>query len=138
MPTYAFIYICIYTAVSNGKRKHRRFSLIHLPFVHRIIRSLSFVHLLTKNKRKLSICKRTKRTCSSMSPCLYVSISSCFHVSMSPSPCSRNSANRKHNYMKTATSVCSLQTENGRRQTSVCLLKTEMENGSLFSLVCNR
>jgi hypothetical protein len=46
----------------NEKRKRRQFSLIHLLFGHRVNRSLLFVHLLMKKKRKLSICKRTKWT----------------------------------------------------------------------------
>jgi hypothetical protein len=35
---------------SNGKRKPRLFSLIHLPFVHCANRSLLFIHLLTKKQ----------------------------------------------------------------------------------------
>jgi hypothetical protein len=46
---------------SNSKQKHRRFSLICLPFPHRANGSLSFIRLLMK-KQTLSVCKRTKLT----------------------------------------------------------------------------
>jgi hypothetical protein len=39
----------------NEKQKPRQFSLIRLLFGHRENRSLLFVHLLMKKKRKLSI-----------------------------------------------------------------------------------
>ncbi len=81
-----------------------------------------------------------------MYPFLHVSTShvyipkfACLHlqVSVYVSPCFWNSANGKHNLWKTATSVCLQQMENGtrKRQASFCLLQTETENGSLFSLV---
>ncbi len=63
---HIYIYIDRYTAVSNGKQKIRRFSLIRLPFAHRANGSLSFVRLLTKKQTEWSVCKRTKRTCPSM------------------------------------------------------------------------
>jgi hypothetical protein len=53
------------TSVSNGKRKPRRFFLIRLPFAHHANGSLLFVRLFTK-KKKISVCRRTKRTCPSM------------------------------------------------------------------------
>jgi hypothetical protein len=47
---YTHIYVCICAAVSNGKRKPRRFSFIRLPFAHRANGSLSFIRLLAKNQ----------------------------------------------------------------------------------------
>ncbi len=47
---YTHIYVCICAAVSNGKRKPRRFSFIRLMFAHRSNGSLSFVCLLSKNQ----------------------------------------------------------------------------------------
>jgi hypothetical protein len=47
---YISISIYIYAAVSNGKRKPRRFSLIRLPFANCANASLSFVCLLTKKQ----------------------------------------------------------------------------------------
>jgi hypothetical protein len=56
-----YIYILVYAAVSNGKRKTEAevIFLNPLQFAHRGNESLSFVRLL-------SVCKRTKRTCTSM------------------------------------------------------------------------
>jgi hypothetical protein len=42
-----------YTAVSNRKRKARRFSLIRLPFAHRLNGILLFVNLFTKKKMEV-------------------------------------------------------------------------------------
>ncbi len=56
IPIYCIYYMSVslsiykYAAVSNGKRKPRRFSLI-LPFAHGANRGLSFVRLLTKTKK---------------------------------------------------------------------------------------
>jgi hypothetical protein len=50
--TYFYIYI-IYAAVSNGKRKPRRFSLLRLPSAHHANRSLLFVRLLTKKQTEV-------------------------------------------------------------------------------------
>jgi hypothetical protein len=47
---YAYTCIHIHTAVSNGKRKPRRFSLIRLPFAHCRNGSLFFVRLLAKKQ----------------------------------------------------------------------------------------
>ncbi len=47
---HIYIYICRYTAVSNGKWKPRRFSLIQLPFAHHTNIGLLFVCLLTKKR----------------------------------------------------------------------------------------
>ncbi len=56
---------------SSGKWKPRRFSLIHLPFVHCPNRSLSSVHLLTKKQMKVIRLSMDKRTCPSMSMACY-------------------------------------------------------------------
>ncbi len=45
----AYIYISIYCRF-KGKRKPRRFSLVHLLFAHRANGSLLFVRLLTKKQ----------------------------------------------------------------------------------------
>jgi hypothetical protein len=45
----------VYAAVTKGKRKPRRFSLIHLQFAHRANGSLLFVHLLTKKQNRSSL-----------------------------------------------------------------------------------
>jgi hypothetical protein len=58
---YIYIYIYVYPAVSNGKWKSRRFSLIHLPFANSTNGSLLSVLWLRRKKWKLSICKWTKR-----------------------------------------------------------------------------
>ncbi len=61
---------------TNGKWKWkpRRFSLTRLPFAYRANRSLSFACLLKKKQTELSVCKRTKRICSSMQVCCRKSI----------------------------------------------------------------
>ncbi len=43
----------IYAAVSNGKRKSRRFSLIRLPFAHQANLNLLFVRFLTKKQTEI-------------------------------------------------------------------------------------
>ncbi len=48
-------YICIYAAVSNGKRKFGRFSIIRWLFAHRANGSLLFVRFLTK--KQTAVCK---------------------------------------------------------------------------------
>jgi hypothetical protein len=50
---HIFQYIYIYAAVSNGKWKTRRFSLISLPFGHRANGSLSFVRLFTMKQTEV-------------------------------------------------------------------------------------
>jgi hypothetical protein len=54
---YVYLYICIYifAAVSNRKRKPRRFSLIRLPFTHR---SNEVCHLFMKKQTQV-ICLQT-------------------------------------------------------------------------------
>jgi hypothetical protein len=71
-----------------------------------------------------------------------MSPSPCLHVSKIPQI--ENGTNGKQQLpficckRKTATANFRLFAANGKRewQTSVCLLQTETENGSLFSLVC--
>ncbi len=93
----------------------------------------------------------------SMFPCLHVFMSSChvsislcfhvsclcLHVSMSASSClhaSKFPGFRKRIIILTESGNFRLLAENGKRkwQTSVCLLQTETENRSLFSLVGKR
>jgi hypothetical protein len=72
------LHIYIYTAISNGKQKPWRFSLIHLPL---LIVQTEVCHLTVcwwRNTQKLSICKRTKcskwtkQTCPSMPTAKFV------------------------------------------------------------------
>jgi hypothetical protein len=48
-----FLNFYLYAAVSNGKWKHRQFSVIRLPFAHRANGSLSFVRLSTNKQMKV-------------------------------------------------------------------------------------
>jgi hypothetical protein len=59
----------IFAAVSNRKRKPRRFSLICLLFAHLQTEVCRFSICLRRKKLKLSFYKQTKRTCSSMGIC---------------------------------------------------------------------
>jgi hypothetical protein len=75
-------HILIYTAISNGKRKPRHFSLIPLPFAHSTKGSLLFKYVcLLRNKRKLFVRKQFKRnrqtkwTCPSVSGPYQTSVS---------------------------------------------------------------
>ncbi len=66
-----YIYIYIYAAVSNVKwqTEAQTIFLIRSPFAHHAYEGLSFVRLLRRNIRKLSVCKWikwTKQTCPSM------------------------------------------------------------------------
>ncbi len=65
---YKFRAHCIYAAISNRKRKPRQFSLMCLAFAHHANESLSVC--LQRNKRKLTVWKRTKQT----SPSIVVSL----------------------------------------------------------------
>ncbi len=64
------VYMYIYTengtihmcCRSNRKQKARRFSLIHLPFAHCETKVYHLSVGWRRNKRKLTVCKRTKRT----------------------------------------------------------------------------
>jgi hypothetical protein len=48
-----YVYKDIYAAISNGKRKPRRFFLILLPLTYRVNGSLSFLRLFTKRQTEL-------------------------------------------------------------------------------------
>ncbi len=64
-----YIDISIYAAVSNGKRKPRRFSLIRLPFAHLANGSLSFVRLFRRTNGSYPFANGLNgqnRTCQSM------------------------------------------------------------------------
>jgi hypothetical protein len=74
-----------------------------------------------------------------MSLCLHVSISitPCLHLHVSISPCFRNSAEVKTNSGKIPTSAEFHKSTSGHTllqmaNSSVCLLQTETEHGSLF------
>ncbi len=60
---HIYMYFCIYMHIYMYVCIYMLF--IRLPFAHGANRSLSFVHCGQKNKQKLSICKRTKRSCPS-------------------------------------------------------------------------
>ncbi len=58
----------VFTKKSNGKGKTKAQVIFYNsgPFAHRANGSLPFIRLLRRNKQKLPICKRTKRTCPAM------------------------------------------------------------------------
>jgi hypothetical protein len=58
---FFIIYLCIYDAISNGKWKHRGFSLIHWPFAHCANGSLLFVRLFLKLQTEV-VCLQTDWT----------------------------------------------------------------------------
>jgi hypothetical protein len=85
-----------------------------------------------------------------MSPCLHVPMSPCLHFSMFPVfmsmyPCSMSSCLCLHVSMSSclhvsmSMSLCFRKKgTNEKRETSVCFLQTETENGSFFTLVGKR
>ncbi len=67
-----------------------------------------------------------------ISPCFHISISPCFHVSISMfTEFLKQKAELTENFNIHLFAA----NRKRKRQTSVCLLQTETENGSLFSLV---
>ncbi len=60
VPTYEYMWPF---RIENRKCKPRKFSLIRLPFAHHANESFSLSFCWQKNKWKLSVCLRTKRTC---------------------------------------------------------------------------
>ncbi len=145
---------CLFVSISMSPCLHVHISIIHV--------SMSISPLSMSPCLHVSIIHVSMSSCLHC-PCLHVSVSPCFHVFISPClhvscPCLHVSLSPCHLITLSLCPIVHVSmfpefcirkiglTENGnfclfapnkkwKWQTSVCLLQTEMENGSVFSLV---